>query len=73
MDLIGVMDKYNSLNDVKWQEGRCSGTIYCAEKDKNELLSAVRVILASFTLFCFEIELDLLRVLGCQIYLTIEF
>jgi len=40
-DLMVVIDKYNSLNDVEWQKGRCSGTIYCAEEDKNEMLSEV--------------------------------
>jgi len=40
-EVMSVIDKYNSLNDVVWQKGRCSGTIYCAEEDKNELLSAV--------------------------------
>ena len=37
-----VLDKNAELNDVKWQEGRCSGTVYCAEEDKNDMLSEVR-------------------------------
>eukprot|EP00116_Pleurobrachia_bachei_P009118 sb/3469380/ len=40
-DLWKEIDHYGSLNDVNWQKGRCSGTIYCAENDNNELLSEV--------------------------------
>ena len=45
-ELWKEIDHYGSLNDVNWQNGRCSGTIYCAQNDNNELLSEV-----SFTTF----------------------
>ena len=41
-ELFTTIAHYNSLNDVEWRAGRCSGTIYCAEEDKNEMLSEVR-------------------------------
>lgn len=39
--LFDVVDKYRGMNDVDWRGGRCSGTVYCAVEDKNEMLSEV--------------------------------
>ena len=36
------LPQYKGMNDVDWRGGRCSGTVYCAVEDRNEMLSEVR-------------------------------
>lgn len=38
---LNPFDYYNIPGDVKWDEGRVSGAVYCGEKDLTDILTKV--------------------------------